>query len=101
MDGNSDKQAEQERKQREFYENARANAPEQYYVIVFSSNDVANSRDFVENLKKKGYKNAEMIKTDNKIRIAVEKFNSHAEADKYKKDLIRVSEFKDAWILKK
>ena len=100
-DENSDRQAELERKQREFYENARANAPEQYYVIVFSSNDLANSRDFVENLKKKGYNHAEMIKTDNKIRIAVEKFNSHAEADKYKKELIRVSEFKDAWILKK
>ena len=71
------------------------------YVIVFSSEDVNNSKNFVESLKSKGYQDAEMLKVDNKIRISVKSFNAYEDAENYKNKLIKTSEFKDAWILKK
>lgn len=75
--------------------------PERFYLIVFSSQDEANCRDFFKSLLDKGNDDAEIIKVDGKIRVSLKCFSTREEADKYKNEIIRTTEFKDAWILKR
>lgn len=75
--------------------------PERFYLIVFSSTDESNCRDFFKSLLDKGNDDAEILKVDGKIRVSLKCFSTREEADKYKNEIIRTTEFKDAWILRR
>ena len=79
--------------------NGKYNSENTFHVIVFSSSDLDNSKQYHNNLIKKGFAEARLIRNGDKIRISIKSFATRNDAEKFKNKLIKTSEYKDAWIL--
>ncbi|HOI31780.1 MAG: SPOR domain-containing protein [Bacteroidales bacterium] len=74
------------------------NAAERYYLIYGSFLQEADAKEAIKRYQKNGFKNAVILRTDQRIRIALDVFDNLKEATESKEKL--GSTYKDAWILK-
>ncbi|HPE43182.1 MAG TPA: SPOR domain-containing protein [Bacteroidales bacterium] len=74
------------------------NAAERYYLIYGSFSQEADAKEAIKRYQNNGFKNAMILKTDQRIRIALDVFDNLKDATEAKEKL--GSTYKDAWILK-
>lgn len=72
---------------------------ERYYLIYGSFNYESDAQEAIRRYQKNGFKNAVLLKADQRIRVALDVFDNLREATVAKEKLS--STYKDAWILKK
>ena len=90
---NCEELREAERKQE-----VSASGKEKYYLIFGSFAYQGDAQEAVKRYQKSGFQNAMMLKSNNRIRVALDVFDSLREATEAKEKLS--STYKDAWILK-
>jgi len=76
-----------------------SSANERYYLIYGSFNYESDALEAIRRYQKNGFKNAVLLKADQRIRVALDVYDNLREATAAKEKLS--STYKDAWILKK
>ena len=69
-----------------------------YYLIIASLPNVKKAEDLVNELQKKGYKEAKTILSNNRARISLSDYTQKSEATNEKKKYLK--DYPDMWILK-
>lgn len=68
-----------------------------FYIVCASYSTETNANERLNTMKKQGYKNAQIIRTDNNYRVIVDNYSSFTEAQKALNDY--KIQFTDAWIM--
>ncbi len=72
-----------------------------YMIVVASQVKKSNAENYVEQLHKKGYPQAEIFIHNNVVRVTCGQFDTEAEAYKILNKMSSKEEFADAWVFKK
>lgn len=70
-----------------------------YHVIIASVANISEAQKAVENFKKQGYANANIIEGNGRIRISLISFSDRGEAYRKIAEIKQNTTFKDAWLL--
>lgn len=69
-----------------------------YYVIVASLTTMDDAQQEVKQLKQKGYKNAQVLESNGRFRVAINHYDKQADAYKQVKSLKSDAKYASAWV---
>lgn len=72
-----------------------------YYIVVASQVKLSNAENYVENLHKRGYEDAQVFIHNNVVRVTCGEYETESEAYRHLNRLNSKEEFYDAWVYKK
>lgn len=79
-------------------EKAPAKKQTGYYVIVASLTTMSDAQQEVKQLKQKGYKNAQVLESNGRFRVAIDQYDKQADAYKQVKALKGDAKYASAWV---